>query len=90
MGDGSTGSDDDRSNMKLIRVTCPKEVLLAREAMRGNRCPGSAEASDTFLFPKDGYDLMVDTYVMSAAECAERIFESAFYEDNRNAGSQLF
>ncbi|MBR5114329.1 MAG: AAA family ATPase [Oscillospiraceae bacterium] len=67
-------------NMKLIRVTCPREILKTREAARGNRCPGSAEASDAYLFPKDGYDLTVDTHAMSAEECAERIFESIFHE----------
>ena len=64
----------------LIRVTCPREILLAREAARGNRCPGSAEASDAYLFPKDGYDLTVDTHAMSAAECAELIFRCVFPE----------
>ena len=63
---------------KLIRVTCPREILKAREAVRRNRCPGSAEASDAYLFPKDGYDLTVDTHAASAAKCAERIFESIF------------
>ena len=65
---------------KLIRVTCPREVLKAREAARGNRCSGSAEASDAFLFPKDGYDLRVDTHAAFATECAERIFEFIFQE----------
>lgn len=65
---------------RLIRVTCPGEILAAREAARKDRCPGSAAASDEYLFPKDGYDLTVDTQEMSAAECAERIFESAFHK----------
>ena len=64
----------------LIRVTCPREVLQAREAMRADRCPGSAEASDACFFPKDGYDLTVDTHAMSGAECAERIFAFIFQE----------
>ena len=65
---------------KLIRVTCPREVLKAREALRGDRCPGSAEASDAYLFPKEGYDLTVDTHAASAAECAERIFSFIFQQ----------
>ena len=64
--------------LRLIRVTCPLEVLRAREAARGNRCPGSAEASHAFLFPKNGYDLTVDTHGMTAGECAERIFAHCF------------
>lgn len=67
-------------NTKLIRVTCPREILQAREAARRNRCPGPAQASDEYLFPKDGYDLTVDTHVISAAECAEQIFQCAFPE----------
>ncbi len=65
---------------KLVRVTCPREVLKAREALRGDRCPGSAEASDAYLFPKEGYDLTVDTHAASAAECAERIFSFIFQQ----------
>lgn len=65
---------------KLIRVSCPRDVLQAREAARGDRCPGSAEASDAYLFPKDGYDLTVNTQAASAAECAERIVEFIFHE----------
>lgn len=67
--------------LRLIRVTCPLEVLKAREAARGDRCPGSAEASCAFLYPQDGYDLTVDTHSMTAVECAEHIFSRCFYED---------
>ena len=65
-------------DIKLIHVTCPRKILVMREKARGNRSPGSAEASDAYLFPKDGYDLTVDTHAMSAAECAERIFQCVF------------
>ena len=41
---------------------------------------GSAEASDAYLFPKDGYNLTVDMHAMSAAECAERVFRYVFPE----------
>ena len=50
-----------------VHVTCPLEVLLQRELARGNRCIGSAEASYTYLYPRDGYDLTVD----NAARCPE-------------------
>lgn len=58
-----------------VHVECPLDVLLEREFARQNRCIGSAEASYTYLFPKDGYDLGVDTSVMSPEMCAERIYE---------------
>ena len=74
-----TGAFSD-GNTKLIFVKCPKEVLQAREAARTNRCTGSAEASDAYLFPKDGFDLTAYTHALSAAECAERIFQRVFPE----------
>ena len=61
-----------------ILVSCPPEVLRKRETARGNRCPGSAQASAAYLFPKDGYDLTVDTHSMSVADCAEQIFAHCF------------
>lgn len=56
-----------------VHVTCPLATLLQREQMRHNRCIGSAEASYTYLFPQDGYDLTVDTSVMTTAQCAAEI-----------------
>ena len=62
--------------MTTVRVTCPLDILRQREAERGDRCPGSAESSDTYLYPKDGYDLTVDTGTLSPSEAAERILDS--------------
>ena len=64
----------------MIRVSCPLEVLRKREAARGDRCPGSAEASAAYLFPKDGYDLTVDTHCMTAADNAERIYAHCLHK----------
>ena len=64
--------------LRTVCVTCPPEVLQEREAARKDRCPGSAEASAAFLFPKSGYDLTVDTHSRTAAECADRIFACCF------------
>ena len=64
--------------LRLICVTCPLEVLKARETARGNRCPGSAEASHAFLAPKEGFDLTVDPHSMTTKACAERIFSHCF------------
>ena len=57
----------------VVHVQCPLEVLLARENARGNRCQGSAEASYEYLYPKEGYDLTVDTHAMSTEACAAEI-----------------
>ena len=47
--------------LRTVHVTCPTEVLIEREKARGDRCSGSAEASAEYLYPRDGYDLTVDT-----------------------------
>lgn len=59
-----------------VHVSCPLNVLLNREYARKNRCIGSAESSYTYLFPKDEYDLTVDTSVMTSAECAIKIYDA--------------
>lgn len=64
--------------LRLIRVTCPLEILREREKARKNRCLGSAEASYEYLFPQNGYDLTVDTHRMSTAQCALEIYTSLF------------
>ncbi len=58
----------------FVHVTCPLKILLEREYARKNRCLGSAESSYTYLFPKDEYDLTVDTSVMMPAECSMKIY----------------
>lgn len=60
----------------FVHVTCPLNVLFQREHARKNRCPGSAESSYTYLFPKDEYDLTVDTSIMAPAECSAKIYEA--------------
>ena len=59
--------------IRAVHVSCPLEVLLQREQARGNRCIGSAEASYTYLYPKDGYDLTVDNATRLAEENAALI-----------------
>ena len=65
-------------HMRMIRVTCPLHLLRERELARGDRAPGSAEASAAYLFPKEGYDLVVDTGLKSPAENALLIFNTLF------------
>ena len=68
-------------DLQMVHVTCPLEVLQKREKERGNRCLGSAQASYEYLFPKEGYDLTVDTHRMTAAECAKSIFDRVINKD---------
>ncbi len=59
----------------LVHITCPLEILKKREFERKNRCDGSAEASYEYLFPKEGYDLTLDTHSLSTSDCALKIYE---------------
>ncbi|MBE5960476.1 MAG: adenylyl-sulfate kinase [Lachnospiraceae bacterium] len=65
-----------------VHVTCPIDELKKRESARHNRCIGSAEASYEYLFPKEGYDLTVDTYELSSLECIQKIAELSCRDTN--------
>jgi chloramphenicol 3-O phosphotransferase len=64
-----------------VHVTCSLDELKRRERVRGDRHPGTAEASFTYLYPKDGYDLTVDTTERTTAECADVIRKAVFSPD---------
>lgn len=64
--------------LRTVRVTCPPGILRRRERDRGDRCPGSAEASDRYLYPKEGYDLTVDTGSIPPEENAALILDRLF------------
>ena len=59
----------------MVHVDCPLEIIQKREQERKDRCQGSGEVSYTYLYPKEGYNLTVDTHFMSISECADRILE---------------
>ncbi len=61
-----------------VHIVCPLDVLLRREKERGDRCVGSAESSYTYLYPKDGYDVEVNTGSMSSEEAASKIYAELF------------
>lgn len=58
-----------------IHITCPLQELKRREFIRNNRCIGSAEASYEYLYPKENYDLTIDTFELSEQECVSKIAE---------------
>ena len=64
------------SQKKTVLVSCDVETLRRREAERGDRCAGSAEASLQYLYPKTGYDLCVDSSQASPVALAEEIVSS--------------
>ena len=65
--------------LRTVQVTCSTEVLREREQARGDRWIGSAEASAEYLFPKSGYDLIVDTGTgtprVNALSVVEKFFQ---------------
>ena len=65
-------------HMIMVHISCPLYLLRKRELERGDRSPGSAEASEKYLFPKEGYDLVVDTSMKSPAENALVILDNLF------------
>ena len=64
--------------LRTVRIVCPLEILKRREKERGDRCPGSAESSAEYLYPKEGYDLAVDSSAGSPSENALLIYEKFF------------
>ena len=56
-----------------VLVTCSVEILRRREKERGDRFPGSAETSLQYLYPKEGYDLQIDSGETGPEESADRI-----------------
>ena len=56
-----------------VRVSCSLETLQRREKERGNRFPGSAEASLKYLYPKEGYDLEINSEEKDPKTAAETI-----------------
>ena len=58
-----------------VLVRCDIEILKKREKERDNRCIGSAEASLEYLYPKDNYDLTVDTGLKTTEQIVNEIIE---------------
>lgn len=61
----------------LVKVICSLEELKKREINRGDREIGNAERQiKQGLYPLQGYDVIVDTSVISLAECAKSLHKS--------------
>lgn len=70
--------------VRTVRVSCPPALLKQRELERGDRCPGSAESSEKYLYPKEGYELTADTGAGTPDENA-RLITNAFFDGARPA-----
>jgi Chloramphenicol 3-O-phosphotransferase len=69
----------------FVKVSCPLHELQRREIERGDRPIGAAEANYNMLYPKDEYDIIVDTYENSTEECADKIIELIDNPENYKA-----
>jgi len=74
----------------FVKVECPLHELQRREIERGDRDIGSAEANFNMLYPKDSYDIIVNTFENSTEECADKIIEFASDSKNYNAFKSLW
>ena len=68
--------------IKIVVTAVFLNVIFSETDDIGTLCKGivmgvtvSEMCSFTYLFPKDGYDIEVDTHKMTADECAEKIVE---------------
>jgi chloramphenicol 3-O phosphotransferase len=68
--------------LMLVKVVCPIDELRRREMQRGDRDIGNAEwQMNQGLYPTEGYDITVDTFEDSLAECADRIIQKRLDKD---------
>ena len=56
-----------------VLVICSPETLRKREKERGDRFAGSAETSLRYLYPKDGYDICIDSDETGPEASAKKI-----------------
>lgn len=62
-------------NAYLIGIHCPLEIVEQRERARKDRTLGQARLQYDIVHKYAYYDLDVDTSVLSAEQCAEKILE---------------
>jgi chloramphenicol 3-O phosphotransferase len=60
----------------FVGVRCPLDVVVAREAARKDRTIGQAAAQFDVVHRSGGYDLEVDTSMLSPGAAADRIAEA--------------
>ena len=69
-------------NVFTVGVTCPLDVLDARERARGDRVLGRARGLAGIVHTFCTYDTMVDTGTMSTEACVAAILEAIDQIDN--------
>ena len=74
----------------FVKIECPLHELKRREIERGDRPVGAAEANYNMLYPKDEYDIIVDTFNNSTEKCADKIIEMLNYPEKFTAFKTLW
>lgn len=69
----------------FVHVKCSLEELRRREKERGDRNIGHGEAQLPCLFPRDTYDITVDTYENTLEECTDKIISLLDTQKERSA-----
>lgn len=59
----------------FVHVVCPIEELRRREKERGDRDIGNAESQLAYIDPQDTYDITVNTFENTTADCADQILK---------------
>ena len=73
----------------LVRVDCPPHELRRRETERGDRAIGQGESQINDLEPQALYDITVNTFINTTAECVNLIEKKLTVSDGLSAMKQL-
>lgn len=74
----------------LVKVDCPNHELRRREAERGDRAIGQGERQIDDLEPQNLYDITVNTFINTTAECIELIEKKLTVFDKSSVIKQLW
>ncbi len=74
----------------LVKVDCPTHELRRREAERGDRNIGQGEGQVNDLEPQSLYDIAVNTFMNTTAECVSFIEKKLASSDVVSAMQQLY
>lgn len=74
----------------LVKVGCPLHELRRRETERGDRAIGQGERQINDLEPQDLYDITVNTFISTTAECIDLIKKKQTVSDKSSVMKQLW
>jgi len=74
----------------LVKVDCPLHELRRRETERGDRAIGQGERQINDLEPQNLYDITVNTFSSTTAECIDLIKKKQTVSDKSSVMKQLW